>query len=183
MKDNLGIEKPTESAQVTQWKLISESAYWEENKDNFEDANALSQAVEFIITAKSNIPDLTNTLLYYIAESEGIEDSIAEEIAMLQARKARFKKRSDNLRDSIKQVFDRFDIKKMECPYATVSKVTRAASKLNITDEGDLLMNYPQLYVRQEPKLDKAAVRLLLEEGVVIEGVELVDTHTIMIRK
>lgn len=177
------MNKPSISSASTVWRLNNESAFKSPIEDNIEDKNALVEVVDNIIKDKTSIPELTNNLLYYISESEGLEESIAKEIAILQERKARFRKRSDNLRESIKMVFDRFDIKKMECPYGTISQVTRRASKLNVLDEGEILMNYPDLYERQEPKLNRSALKDLLESGVVIDGVELLDTQTIMIRK
>jgi hypothetical protein len=44
-------------------------------------------------------------------------------------------------------------------------------------------MNHPELYIKQEPKLDKAKLRTLLQSGEKIEGVSLEDTTSIMIRK
>lgn len=172
-----------ESANVTQWKLVNETIYYKELEDKLEDKEAMAETMENLIKVKSNIPDLTNTLLHHIAEAESIEDSLSREIAILQERKARFKKRNENLRESIKMVFDRFDLKKMECPYGTISQVTKHASKVRIEDEGELLMSHPELYVKQEPKLDKAKLRTLLQSGEKIEGVSLQDTSSIMIRK
>lgn len=176
-------DKPKISAASTQWKLVSCGQYSEVIENYLEDKSALVESVDIIVQDKSSVPELTNNLLYYIAESEGIEESLAKEIAVLQERKARFHKRSENLRDSIKMVFDRFDIKKMECPFGTISQVTRHGSKLDIQDEGMILMDHPELYIRQDPKLDKIALKKLLEEGITIEGVKLIDTHSIMIRK
>ena len=177
------IDKPKDSSSVTQWKLANETIYWAQLEDQLEDKTALETTIENAILVKTNVPELTNTLLYYIAESEGIEDSLTKEIAMLQERKARFKKRSENLRASIKMVFDRFDLKKMNCPYGTISQVTRKESKLNVQDEGELIMNYPELYIKVEPKLDKTALKALLQSGTKIEGVSLEDSTTIMIRR
>jgi hypothetical protein len=71
----------------------------------------------------------------------------------------------------------------MNCPYGTISQVTRKESKLNVQDEGELIMNYPELYIKVEPKLDKTALKALLQSGTKIEGVILEDSTTIMIRR
>lgn len=175
--------KPKDSAYITTWKLHDETSRFHNIENHLEDKAELTETINSLILDKSNIPELTNDLLYYIAESESLEESLAKQISVLQERRARFKKRSDNLRDTIKNVFERFDIKKIETPLGTVSQTVRTLSKLEIVDEGDLLMNHSDLYIKQEPKLDKIKLKALLDSGVVIEGVELKDTFSISIRR
>ncbi len=175
--------KPKMSIGVTKWKLSEQSDYFYDLQDEIENKTGLEEVIEDIIQSKSSIPELTNNLLYYINESESLEEAIAKEIAILQERRARFKRRSEHLRDTVKMVFQRFDIKKMECPHGTISHVVRPRSRLNIIDEGELLINHSELYTRMEPKLDKVKLKALLESGEKVEGAELVDTYTIMVRK
>jgi len=177
------INMKKDSANITQWKLVNETIYYKELEDKLEDTHAMKESMENLIMVKSNIPDLTNTLLYHISENENLEESISKEIAILQERKARFKKRNENLRESIKMVFDRFDLKKLEAPYGTVTMSIRRDSKLEIIDEGDILFNNPELYIKQEPKLDKTSLKNRLLSGENIEGAKLVDNKVLIIRK
>ena len=83
----------------------------------------------------------------------------------------------------MKKVFNAFALTKLTCPLGTVSKVTKTASKLVIKDEAELMMNHPELFVKQDPKLDKTALTNRLKDGEAIEGAALEDSVTIAIRK
>ncbi len=160
-----------DSVSLTKWKLI-------------ESLHDISELEIFTQDAtESNIPTLLNNVIYYISEAEALEEATAKQIADLQIRKDRFKDRANQLRELVKVVFDRFDIQKLETPSGTCNKVTRKASKLSITDEGDLIMNHSWLYTPQPSKLDKTALKKLLQEGTKIDGVELIDSTSIQIRK
>lgn len=176
-------DKPKESLNLTKWKLVSMSKYSEFIEDYAENNTEFQSGMEVFIKDQTILPELINNILYYIAEAEGIEDSIANEIRILRERQERFSKRTDNLRETIQTVFDRYDIKKLECPYGTVSQVNKPAFKLEITDEGNLLMNHPDLYIKQDPMLDRAKLKARLRAGEVIDGAKLVDSKNIMIRK
>lgn len=175
--------KPKFSYQSLQWQLIQASEYSELIEDYSDQLDCLQDSLNELMIDKTSIPQIVNDILYYINEYEILEKTIASEINVMRDRKARFEKKADNLRATIKMVFDKFQLTKMECPSGTVSKVIKKASKLNINDEGALLMNYPHLYIKQEPKLDKTALKSILVSGENVDGAELLDTETIMIRR
>ncbi len=164
---------------ITQYRLFNECSKLQEAIDNSE--GDLTESIESLVTDRSSIPDLTNTLLHYIAETEGLEEVTAKEIARLLERKNRFKKRAQNMREAIKNVFERFDIKKLEAPFGTT--YIQKGSNLCVTDEGALLRDHPELFIRQDPKLNKAALKKLLADGEIIDGVEMQDRTMLVIRK
>jgi hypothetical protein len=176
-------DKPTLTPDQIMWKLVSNSEYHLVSFIDDEPEENFPEVMKGVLEDKSQMPALLNSLLYYMNEAEGLEKAILEEITVLQERKARFKRRSERIRDFIKCAFERFGLTKLEAPLGTISKVTRKASKLIITDEGALITDFPELYIRQEPKLDKTALKKLLEDGEEIDGAELVDITTIMIRR
>ncbi len=175
--------KPKHSLQTAKYLLTEESYMAELLSQQIDDKTALEGVITNLSSSKSNIPDLINTLLYYIAESDGLERSLDAEIDRLEARRNRFKTRSKNIRESINNVMGRFDIKKLECPFGTICQINRDNSKLVVTDEGMILSQHPEYFIRQKPKLDRAALRASLQEGTIVEGASLINTNSIMIRK
>lgn len=174
-------DKPSQSPSITQYKLVSECFKWQQLVDQLDENQSLPEDLPSIVVEKSSIPELTNTLLYYIAEAEGLEEMTSKEIAALTERKNRFKRRAENMRLAIKNVFERFDIKKLETPLSTV--YIQKSSKLCVIDEGALLMDHGDLFIRQDPKLNKTALKKLLASGEVIDGVEMQDRTMLVIRK
>jgi len=175
------------SRSVTEWKSLSASDFYFKINEILTDPEfsftELAAYAETAMKDKQDILDLINNLIFAISEKEAISRSIANEIAEMQARKDRFNNQSDYLRNALKMVMDKCELTKIECPMGTVSKTIRKASRVNVVDEGTLLLEHPELYVKPEPKLDRRALKELLEQGVQIEGVELLDTETIQIRK
>lgn len=175
------------SKAVTEWKSLSSSDFYFKINEILADPEfsftELAAYADNAMQDKQDVLDLINNLIFAISEKESITRSIANEIAEMQARKERFNNQSDYLRNTLKMVMDKCEITKIECPMGTVSKTIRKASRVNVIDEGTLLLEYPELYTRSEPKLDKRALKELLEEGIQIDGVELQDTETIQIRR
>lgn len=181
------MNKNKDKTTVTEWKSLSASDFYFKINDILASEDfSYSQLTAYAdsnITDKKDVLDLVNNMIYAISEKDAITKSIQNEISDLQARKERFNNQSDYLRNCLKMIMDKLDVSKIEAPFGTVSKVHKKASRLEVYDEGLLLMSYPELYTKQEPKLDKVALKQLLQTGVEIEGVTLVDTETIQIRK
>ncbi len=171
---------PTKSLSSTEWKL-NHLTYLE---DSFGDSKALQAGIDNIVEALPGaLPELMNNIVYYINDAEALEASLDEQIKALSERRDRFKKRAENLREALKKAFNTFGLTKLECPLATISKVTKPSSKLVIEDEGELMMNNPELFVKAEPKINKPLLTEKLKAGENITGAKLIDSVTISIRK
>ncbi len=167
---------------ATEWKLVNECLRINEMVAQAinEDWRDEPEQKELVLE-RSDVPELVNSILYHIAETENMAESLTKEIAALQERKARFLKRAENMRKTIEFAFLKFDIKKLETPQATASLSKR--SKLVVTNEGSLALEHPELFVRGEPKLNKSALKKMIDEGEIVDGAEMQDRTMLVIRK
>ena len=172
---------PTKSCSSTKWSL-DQLIFLE---DCFGDSKTLRAGIDDIIseTHPAALPELMNNILYYIDENESLEESLDAQIRALTESRDRFKKQAENLRETMKHVFNKFSLTKLICPLGTVSRVTKTASKLVIEDESAILMQRPDLFTKQAPKLNKILLIDELKAGGDIEGAKLVDSTTIAVRK
>lgn len=175
-------DKPTQSDSSAKYKLIEECLSLSMLEDKLEDGQPIDEIINDLLV-KTNIPQLSNTLLYYIAENESMEEALFNEIERLKERKNRFKKKADDLRAAIKTVMTRCEVTRLVVPFGTISLSTRHESKLDVFDEGALISHHPDLYTQQEPKLNKAELGRRIASGERIEGAKLIPTEVLTIRR
>ena len=139
--------------------------------------------VEKMLLDSSNIPHYINLLLEHLAEDESMEAAIAENIKQLQGRRNRYNRRIETIKSYLQMIMDRYGLKKFDCPNGTISKVIKQNSRLQINDEGDILINNPEYFVRPDPELDKQKLKADLLDGKSVSGADLVHTEYIQVRR
>ena len=138
---------------------------------------------EQMLSDSSNIPHYINLLLEHLAEDESMEVAIAENIKQMQARKTRYSRRVEKIKNYLEMIMDRYELKKFECPNGTVTRVKKQASRLNVIDEGAILLHHPELFDRVDPVLNKQSLKDALLDGECIDGAELIDINYIQVRR
>lgn len=178
-------EKKITAFSIMNWKLPDELGYFNRllAEINAEGELLPDEQLQQMLNDSSNIPHYVNLLLQYVAETEALEESLAENIRQLQARKQRFSNRIASFKNYLEMIMGRYDLKKFECPNGTISKVIKKKSRLQIVNEGDILLNYPEYFIKQEPVLDKQKLKADLQNGKVVAGADLIDTEFIQVRK
>ena len=148
------------------------------------DENALSLEEykdKDIAEIKERMSYLIGNLISIKDEDEVMVDALSEHIKALQDRKNRFERRIANIKKTILNAFEMSDTHKIIAPNGTISIVRRKT--LKITDENALRGHHPEYFKVPAPKLDSKAVLKDLENGVLIEGVEVEKTKGLMFRK
>lgn len=96
----------------------------------------------------------------------------------LKARKDRYARKEDALRELMRGLLETAGIQKMELPVATLS-LTKPRTSVNVTDIDAL----PQGYFKLERKADKTAIKTAIEQGETIPGAELaLGTSSLSVR-
>lgn len=89
-------------------------------------------------------------------------DAIDNEINNLKKRKERLSKKSDSLKKYVLACMQMADMKKLETPKVALS--TRKSSSVVVYDENKLKQIAPQVFVEQEPKLNKTLLKKVLAD-------------------
>jgi hypothetical protein len=157
-------------------------------------AYAIQQAITALALGKAQMlavaPDMADDekLLWDSIEGEvegdpmGVIDKLVAaaihandlaEIAHMRAtelaeRKARFKRRNEQLRSIVQDMLSALDMRKLERPEYTAS-IRNGQPHVVITDVDDL----PEIYVRTKREPDKAAILAALKEGRELDGASL----------
>jgi flagellar biosynthesis chaperone FliJ len=151
-----------------------------DERDDFQEEAELKAT---ILADNTNILQYVNQLIGILMEDQAIEDAIAINITELQARRTRYKKRQERVKDFLKLIMTRYDLKRFDCPNGSVTNVIKQKSKVNVLDENKLLKENPQLFIFPNPVLNKVVLKEALLEGKEINGAELVDSDYIQIRR
>ena len=117
------------------------------------------------IEATDDCMELLARVLRGAVEADTLADGAKDRMADLQARKARFEARRDQLRGIAFAAMDALELRKLELPDMTVS-IKANAPRVVITDEAmlpDGLCN-----IKRTP--DKSAIRVLLKAGQTVIG-------------
>ncbi len=178
-------EKKLSSNTIMNWKLPEELSVFNMIVTPADDAHQEHQLamVEQMLLDSSNIPHYVNLLLEHLAEDEAMEVAIADNIKQLQARRNRYSRRIETIKSYLKMIMDRYELKKFDCPNGTISKVIKEKSRLQINDEGDILINNPEYFIRPDPELDKQKLKADLLDGKSVSGAVLVSTEYIQVRR
>jgi hypothetical protein len=143
-------------------------------------------AVEEYVSKESTIiqlEELFTKLTLIEAEEKAMLEGVKEQMAHLEVRKKRAENTLSNLRSTFMTAMRLWDIEKIKCPVATISRGT-SAPKIIIDDEALFQAQHPEYYIDQDPKLDKQMLKDdITKYGLAIEGVRLEQSETVIIRR
>lgn len=118
------------------------------------------------IEGETSLIEAVDKLLLGIAEDQGLEAGARKAAAEIEARAARFARRSEAARSLIEQALMVADLDKLERPTATLSLVRRAP-KVEIVEESEIPAEF---WKTGDPRLDKKALAAALKDGASVPG-------------
>lgn len=175
----------TSSHEVINWKLPDELHHFSMMIQAIDAENEAfrNEKLNQMLNDSTNIPHYVNILMGNLLNDETMELAIDDQIKQLQDRKKRFSNRIALIKSYLEMLMGRYDLKKFECPNGTVTKVVKYNSRLNIKDEGKLLMDNPEYFTKKDPELDRSRLKKDLIDGKEINAAELLDIEYIQIRR
>lgn len=140
-----------------------------EKTDEAENDDALSVLLDSL---SGDIEEKATNVAMYIRNLEASAESIkAAEKQMADRRKA-LESKSDRIKQYLLENMTRLSIKKIECPYFSISVRDNPESLIV-----DINAQIPDEYYKQPPPpdkvLDKIALKKDLKEGLIVEGCRL----------
>lgn len=120
------------------------------------------------LEAETDLHKVISRALKERIEANSMAEAIKGVIGDMSARKGRFERKADAMKDLIKGLMDVADLDKLTLPEATLS-VTSPRLSVNVTDVNEL----PQGFYAVERKADKTAIKTALEAGQSVPGAEL----------
>jgi len=127
------------------------------------------QAAVDAIEGETNLLEAIEHAVSRIADLETMETALDLKQKALGERKSRFAAQAERIRTAILSAMTQADLKKHECPLATVSRRAVAPSVI-ITEETEVPAAY---WKPQDPKLDKKAILAALKSDEVVPGATL----------
>lgn len=97
-------------------------------------------------------------------------DAIDQQISRLQARKKSYTNKMDSLRDYLRENMQRLDIKKIECPFFSIT-LKSPSPAVHIVDESKIPDEYMNIKTVITP--NKKAILSALKDGAEIDGAEI----------
>lgn len=127
------------------------------------------QAIADSIEGETSLHDAIRRVLWSVTEDQILVAGLKEAIGAMEARRSRFEARIERLRAAIEKGMVAGELTKLELPEATLS-LRRVPPKVEVIDEAKI----PQAYFIPQPaKLDKVALKLVLEANEIIPGAQL----------
>lgn len=136
------------------------------------------QAAADMIEGETSLDEAMAKAVKRIAELEAMDTALAIMAEQISARRSRLKAQCDSLRTAITISLEATNTKRLELPFATVSR-RAVAPKAQIVTEAEIPS---QFWKRADPKVDMRALLAALKEGPV-PGAELSNgSETISIK-
>lgn len=136
------------------------------------------QAAADMIEGETDLDKALEKAVLRISELEAMETALAIMAEQIGARRSRLKAQADSLRTAITVALEATNTKRLELPFATVSR-RAVAPKAQIITEAEIPS---QFWKRADPKVDMRALLAALKEGPV-PGAELSNgSETISIK-
>lgn len=120
------------------------------------------------LEAETDLHKVISRALKERIEANSMAEAIKGVMSDMGARKGRFERKADAMKDLIKGLMDVADLDKLTLPEATLS-VTSPRVSVNVT----ALEELPQGFYAIERKADKTAIKAALEAGQSVPGAEL----------
>jgi sugar-specific transcriptional regulator TrmB len=141
--------------------------------DLFDDEEAWLLSLE----SETDMNDLLTQIIRRIEDSKALVVGMKDRFEELKARKERFERRIESLRDLAFKIMDAADLAKIELPEVTLS-IRNVAPSVVITDEDNL----PDIACKFERKPDKTKIKELLATGLVAGAAMTNGGKTLSIR-
>lgn len=116
--------------------------------------------------------DKAENYAYIINQLNSDEKMLSDEIKRLMERKQRIIKNRSRLKETLKEQMETTGKTKIQSPKVTIW-IQSNPSKVEIKDESLIAKKY---FIKQDPVLDKQAIKEALKEGHKVRGAELIQT-------
>lgn len=120
------------------------------------------------LEAETPVVDLADMLLSRLLETDALADAVKAQEAALKARRSRLEDRGRAIRQSLGALLDAADVRKLERPLGTVSRLAGRMSVV-ILDEAAI----PTQLCKVVTSPDKGAIKAQLEAGETVPGAAL----------
>lgn len=118
-------------------------------------------------------------LIKYSRELELMAHAVRSEEVRLRERREALLSRADQLKSYVKESMENLGKKKIESDLFTLS-LRKSSGKVVINDEALIPECYRRVKMTTAP--DKTLIKQALEDGVEVEGAELIEEHTLQIK-
>lgn len=118
-------------------------------------------------------------LIKYSRELELMAHAVRSEEVRLRERREALLSRADQLKSYVKESMENLGKKKIESDLFTLS-LRKSSGKVVINDESLIPECYRRVKMTTAP--DKTLIKQALEDGVEVEGAELIKEHTLQIK-
>jgi hypothetical protein len=118
-----------------------------------------------------DVRDILCRVLTAAQHAASMADAAANMISDMTARRDRYKRRNETLRQTAYAIMDAIGSRKEEFPHVTAVMRAGVAAAI-VTDEAAL----PERFIRTKREPDRSAILAALKDGEVIEGAELTNT-------
>jgi hypothetical protein len=129
-------------------------------KLRYPDLFADEEGWDLTLSSESELDDILAHLVAKEREAAAMAGAIASQVVNLEARQARFERRSKAARELILKLLQSAGVRKRELPAATLS-VHAGGTRVVINDEASV----PSSFCRIKREPDKTAVKAFLEAG------------------
>ena len=133
-------------------------------REQFPDVD--EQTIQDTVEGETDINLMLEAIVRSSLDDTCMVNAINDRITVMQERRARIGFRATQKRDLVQRVMERTGIKKLSPADMTVS-LRISPPHVTITDETIIPFNF---WIKQPPKLDKAAIKAAIKDGTNIPG-------------
>lgn len=160
-------------------KLIDISKEYQAIYDLASDTDEVETLTELYNQLELELEDKADSTRIVLSKLKSDCDYLADEIKRLQQRKKSIENNMDNLKSLLMWTLQRAGIPKLKTAKATFYFATSKSVKINSNVK---LESLPSEYIQLEYKADKKALKEALENGVILEGIEIETNESLRIR-
>ena len=160
-------------------KLIDISKEFQALYDVASDSNDVETLTELYNSLETKLEDKADSTRVILSRLKSDSDFLTDEIKRLQQRKKSIETNMDNLKSLLMWTFQKTGIDKLKTAKATF--YFASSKSLSISDNVDI-SKLPSEYVQVEHKANKKALKEAIENGVVLDGVTIIENESLRIR-
>lgn len=125
---------------------------------------------------EEKIKESSKEIVTYQIEEQANIDVLSNEIKRLQTLKKAAENRMDKFKDRLTENMRRLQCKKIATPLGNVTLALDGVNKSITLKEGVDINTIPEQYVKVTKELKKTDIKKAMENGEIIDGVEIVET-------
>ena len=125
---------------------------------------------------EEKIKESSKEIVTYQIEEQANIDVLSNEIKRLQTLKKAAENRMDKFKDRLTENMRRLQCKKIATPLGNVTLALDGVNKSVSLKEGVDINTIPEQYVKVTKELKKTDIKKAMENGEIIDGVEIVET-------